>query len=435
MKKSQSGYLLIVALFLLFLMGVIAANMTYLFVGNANSVAKTAQAEQAYYIAESGLNMAIRYWYTKGIACSAITGNDDLTDTPIGRGIFTVTGTSVTTASTTLASAITATATTIPLTNASAFPSSGVVTIGTEGIYYSGISGNSLTGAVRGAGSTAAAAQTSGSTVAQNNCVLTSSGGVPNLTSSNSAKRVVQATMFSFPSTSGGTMNSVTGRGTINFMNGTIYNGHSCLTCSNYPGANIQTNSTSNTFSGFSTQVDANNGDSGSYVQSSYPGSIKADIRQGMSFTTTSLYNIYFKQTRAYVQANADYVGRNIVNRSGVVIYANGNVTINGNGNLGSPTNPVLMYVAGTVNISGAGVWAVIYATGAVTLSNLTYRGALASESSVQLSGVGFYYDYNLLRDMTNNATFSDMLNNVSITGGSSATPNPVPANIEEIYN
>lgn len=67
----------------------------------------------------------------------------------------------------TLSSGIDGVATTIPLVSASLFTTSGVVSIGNEIISYTGKSGNSLTGCVRGFESTFSDNHTSGTLVRQ----------------------------------------------------------------------------------------------------------------------------------------------------------------------------------------------------------------------------------------------------------------------------
>ncbi len=68
---------------------------------------------------------------------------------------------------TTLNGTINASATSIVLTSAASFSASGTIVIDTESITYSGKSTNTLTGCVRGANGTTAAAHTSGATVTQ----------------------------------------------------------------------------------------------------------------------------------------------------------------------------------------------------------------------------------------------------------------------------
>jgi hypothetical protein len=70
-------------------------------------------------------------------------------------------------ATTTLNGTITSSATSIVLTSAASFAASGTIVIDTESITYSGKSTNTLTGCVRGANGTTAAAHTSGATVTQ----------------------------------------------------------------------------------------------------------------------------------------------------------------------------------------------------------------------------------------------------------------------------
>ena len=66
---------------------------------------------------------------------------------------------------TTLSAGIDNAVATIPLTSTEGFPTSGAVIIDSERITYSGVSGNDLTGATRGAGGTSAASHSSGAAV------------------------------------------------------------------------------------------------------------------------------------------------------------------------------------------------------------------------------------------------------------------------------
>lgn len=436
MRKSQEGYLILVAVFFILLMGAISLSTINLLAGNTSSQLKTGLSAQAYYIAESGINKTIRYWHSKGLACSSITGFGDLTNSAVGTGQFTVTGAS-TQNTTTLSSNISASATTIPLSSVSGFPSSGAIAIGSEGIYYTGISGNSLTNVIRGAGSTTPDAHNSGDTVTQDQCVLTSTGTVPNF-SNPLAQRVIQATVFSFPSASATLVGSVGAIGSVRIVNTSLENAHACLTCAYYEGSNIQTNSTSNTFSGFSTRVNQSVADGNNLVTSSYPGNIEPDILEGTSYTTSSLWDAYFNQTRAYVQANADYVGTNIKSKSGQVIYANGNVSVS-NGILGNKNNPVIAYIDGSLYMSSVSVYGIVYATGPVTLRNMSFNGVLATESTYDQQGVGFIYNYDVLSDMTTDSRFSSFINASSFTGsgggGGGGTPNADYANMQEVFN
>ena len=65
----------------------------------------------------------------------------------------------------TLSAGINASVTTIPITSSTGFPATGTVGVGTEEITYTGIAGNTLTGATRGANSTTAATHSSGAAI------------------------------------------------------------------------------------------------------------------------------------------------------------------------------------------------------------------------------------------------------------------------------
>ena len=65
----------------------------------------------------------------------------------------------------TLSAGINAAVTTIPITSSTGFPATGTVGVGTEEITYTGIAGNTLTGATRGANSTTAATHSSGAAI------------------------------------------------------------------------------------------------------------------------------------------------------------------------------------------------------------------------------------------------------------------------------
>ncbi len=94
------------------------------------------------------------------------TGLDTYT-VATGWGAGTWGGTTSGSVTTTLNGSINSSATSITLTSAASFTSSGTIVIDTESITYSGKSTNTLTGCVRGANGTTAAAHTSGATVTQ----------------------------------------------------------------------------------------------------------------------------------------------------------------------------------------------------------------------------------------------------------------------------
>ena len=106
---------------------------------------------------ESG-GIRVQHYYTVGSAVQ---------EKGFGWGLSSWGGEASNAITTTLNGAINDSTTTIVLTDASQFPSSGTsfIRIGTEDIKYTGVSGNTLTGVVRGARNTTAASHSDGATV------------------------------------------------------------------------------------------------------------------------------------------------------------------------------------------------------------------------------------------------------------------------------
>ncbi len=189
---KQRGYLTIVAALLIILIGFLGTAVLYMFVGSATSTSNFALSETALYIAESGLDKGIRFLSTPllsgtntRIACSALTGNTNLTNSSFGRGAFTVTTVAGSPffVNDVLSSAITSTATTIAVSSTAGFASSGRILIDKEAINYTGISGNSFVGITRGVNNTLASSHTSGTYVSQYQCSIDSIGGIPSVAS------------------------------------------------------------------------------------------------------------------------------------------------------------------------------------------------------------------------------------------------------------
>ena len=106
---------------------------------------------------ESG-GIRVQHYYTVGSAVQ---------EKGFGWGLSSWGGEASNAITTTLNGAINDSTTTVVLTDASQFPSSGnsFIRIGTEDIKYTGVSGNTLTGVVRGARNTTAASHSDGATV------------------------------------------------------------------------------------------------------------------------------------------------------------------------------------------------------------------------------------------------------------------------------
>lgn len=189
--KKQEGYLLLVSVILIMMIGFIGSVIAYMSAGSSSGTIQLQLADQAFYIAESGLEEASRYYLSKGIACNTITNDTDLTNASVGNGKFTVTGT-LYTGTTTLSSAITSSATTIPVNSTTGFAPSGFLSIEGEAMTYANISGNSFIGVMRGYKNTTPASHAINISVTQNQCVLDSIAGVPSLSSPKAKRELIK---------------------------------------------------------------------------------------------------------------------------------------------------------------------------------------------------------------------------------------------------
>lgn len=189
--KKQQGYLALLAVLMILVIGVLGSNMSNSFFSGSKTISNYIQGERAFLIASAGAEQASRYVLQKSIACSSITGNSDLTNASFDAGKFTVTGVS-TVASNTLNGAITSNATSLSLNSSSGFAASGLIKIDNEIMRYQSISGNDLTGLVRGLFTTSAASHASSASVSQSQCSLDSVGGIPSVASPLFKKEVIR---------------------------------------------------------------------------------------------------------------------------------------------------------------------------------------------------------------------------------------------------
>ncbi len=198
--RKQQGYLMIVAVILIVIMGVLGMAVAYMISSGAAATNFFAQAENAYQLANSGLEVATRELLTPflsgsnpRLACASLTGNSAVTNSGFDNGEFTVTASAPNYVNNTLSSAITASATSLSLTNAAGFASSGRIVIEGEHINYASISGNTLLGLQRGADGSRAASHVSGAYASQYQCSINSLGGIPSVTSATYQAETQQA--------------------------------------------------------------------------------------------------------------------------------------------------------------------------------------------------------------------------------------------------
>lgn len=190
-KKKQQGYFIVLAVILILVIGVMGTIIAYLHAGRAKISAAQQQGLQAFYIAESGLEIASRLLIGsnlvsgQGLTCATLTGNSLVTDASVLNGTFTATavGGALYSASTNLAGSITSTSNSLTLNSVAGMAAHGRVRIGSEAIDYASISGTTLTGLNRGVGGTTAAGHTAGDAVSQSVCLVDVKAGIPSIAS------------------------------------------------------------------------------------------------------------------------------------------------------------------------------------------------------------------------------------------------------------
>ena len=200
-RGNKKGVSLIAAIFMIVILAFMGVMFLTLFTTSSFTSINDLQSAQALYVAEGGLESAVISLNTSTlgnrIACANVTDDANLTDEPLGQGQFTVTADAGTpfypaNAATLAAGGITSTDTTINTNAAPAgYASSGRIMIDRELIDYSGISGSSFVGAVRGRDGTTAVSHAQNTRVGQYQCSVTSAGGIPAVASL-TAKRTVK---------------------------------------------------------------------------------------------------------------------------------------------------------------------------------------------------------------------------------------------------
>jgi len=181
---KQKGFLLVVAVVLIVVVGFIGIALSYMIYESAYSTLNLQQSTSALFIAESGFEHATHKLLTSTLSNRSNCAGLSLSNASIGDGAYTVTGTgpSYVSAPTTLNGALTANATTITLTSTANYQSSGRIMIDHELINYSNTDATHFLNVQRGVDSSTPASHTSGTSVGQYQCNLNSQGGAPSLT-------------------------------------------------------------------------------------------------------------------------------------------------------------------------------------------------------------------------------------------------------------
>jgi len=194
-RKLQRGFLLIVAVVLIMVAAAMATMIVTMTTGSSQGGGLHLSSTQALFVAESGTERALYGFSKEGTACASLTYTAS-----VGQGNFSTTGTLYAPAATALSAAISATDTVIPVTSVTGYAPHGRLTIGSESINYTGSSTTScgafsapcFTGAMRGAGGSAAAVHALAAAVSQNQCLIRSVGAVAN--ASRTVDRAVSTT-------------------------------------------------------------------------------------------------------------------------------------------------------------------------------------------------------------------------------------------------
>ena len=175
LRRSQQGFLLIVAVILIAVAATMAAVIVTLTAGSSGAGGLHLNSTQALFAAESGIDHATRLLKT-GTTCGNL--NVTIGTVTVDTSTYTVTGTSYPTgASTTLTAAVNAGDTTIPVNDTASYADHGRIRINGEDLLYSGKTTTSFTGVLRGyAATTIPATHAAGSTVNQDLCLIRSVG-------------------------------------------------------------------------------------------------------------------------------------------------------------------------------------------------------------------------------------------------------------------
>ncbi|MBI4683858.1 MAG: hypothetical protein HY755_01520 [Nitrospirae bacterium] len=162
----------------------------------ANIGVQELQGQQAFNIAEGGIERALNEFYKTGTSCNSLVYSSTL-----GNGSFTTDFTASVppypylynpSPATTLSNNILAADTTIPVASTAGYAPQGRIRIDSEEIFYGSISGNNFINAQRGVAGTTATGHLNTTPVYQNQCSIRSEGSIASNPLANPTKRVVE---------------------------------------------------------------------------------------------------------------------------------------------------------------------------------------------------------------------------------------------------
>lgn len=206
---KQQGFLMIVLVVLIVIVGVMVAVISSMFFDSGSSTSSHYQSDNAFYLAEAGIEHATHKMLQPTIANRRSCTADDasaLTNS-LGTGGYSVTVADSTSASwpaiyygggtfepAALSAAMTASSTSISVNSTTNYANAGRIMIDKERINYQRRTSTSFTDLTRGVDNTAATAHSSGAQVAQYQCNIVATAGVPSLASPE-GRRTVNASV------------------------------------------------------------------------------------------------------------------------------------------------------------------------------------------------------------------------------------------------
>ncbi len=393
--KNQGGYLLIIAVIAIVVIGLIASILVSMYVATTRSTVNSLESTTAFYIAKAGLEIATRDLVQPGTTTDCLSVQNKYVNVCYKlhasdsncTGQFTIDAASHNPGGLELRGGLGVTQTTVTLNSTADLAPSGIVVIGDEAIWYSKISGNNLLNVTRGAFGTPIQQHTTSSIATQDVCVLTATAAVPNLNNP-AGKRILQTTLWRDPNIHclGAFPGCITpafiGASTVSLGGGTVISNPSVNSpqSTNYKGSTIACGGNlSISGGGFYTYID------NIPTPQSTATNIGKDIyKNNNDIVNTSLWNLFFPgQSMADVRATADTVlspanGNcnydGFVNASGVVWVgcpgtSNNPYKINMKNtdvSIGSATNPVTFIIGpGSVpsftNIKSLSIYGLTY--------------------------------------------------------------------------
>lgn len=203
-SSSQNGYIILVAVLMILIVGLMGVVIAQLFFGSTFSTIAHHQADAALYLAESGIEGETHKLLQPSLAsrntCAGLNAKPFANT--LGAGSYSVSTTSQGIAAgfvsspTILNGALAAVLTTRSITveNTSGYQSFGRIMIDSEFINYTSIDATHFNGVTRAVDGSAVAPHATGTAIGQYQCNITSQAGVPSLTTA-LGKRTIKDTV------------------------------------------------------------------------------------------------------------------------------------------------------------------------------------------------------------------------------------------------